>query len=105
MDPFKIENRTTGFGNPSRSYVKSRINPSDILIQNPSSTFFFEWEGDESYGISKGDKIIVDRSINPNDGDLVVVISDGKLKCCKFTDKEDLDLWGTITWKLTDLRK
>ena len=31
MDPFKIENRTTGFGNSARSYVSSRLDPGDQL--------------------------------------------------------------------------
>lgn len=106
MDPFEIKNLTTGFGNPARSYVKSRLNPSDILVKNPSSTFFFRWEGDNNYGISKGDILVVDRSLDPKEEDIVVVIEEGKLKCFKFMEiGKETEIWGTITWKLTDLRK
>lgn len=106
MDPFKIENRTTGFGNPSRSYVSSRLNPADLLIKNPSSTFFFEWEGEGGFGIQSGDKLVVDRSMEPRRGDLVVAIKEGKLRCFQFGEfKENFELWGVITWKLTEIRK
>lgn len=106
MDPFKIGNRTTGFGNPSRSYVSSRLNPSDLLVKHPSYTFFFEWEGEGSFGIHQGDKIVVDRSIEPILGDLVVGIEGGKLRCFRFGEsKEIFELWGVITWKLTEIRK
>ncbi len=106
VDKFKIENRTTGFGNPSRSYVSHRLNPSDILVKNPSSTVFFEWEGEGGFGLQEGDKIVVDRSLEPRDGDLVVGINSGKLKCFQFgKNEENFELWGVITWKLTEIRK
>ena len=106
MDPFKIENRTTGFGNPARSYVSSRLDPGDLLIKHPSYTFFFEWEGGEAFGIQQGDKIVVDRSIDPRQGDLVVGIEGGKLRCFQFRKSEEIfELWGVITWKLTEIRK
>ena len=106
MEPFKIENRTTGFGNPSRSYVSHRLNPADLLVKNPSTTIFFEWEGDEAFGIKSGEKIVVDRSLQPKVGDLVVGINEGKLRCFRFKgDNENFELWGVITWKLTEIRK
>jgi DNA polymerase V len=106
VEPFKIENRTTGFGNPSRSYVSHRLNPADLLVKNPSSTFFFEWEGDEAFGIKSGEKLVVDRSLQPKVGDLVIGINEGKLRCFQFKgDNENFELWGVITWKLTEIRK
>ena len=70
MDSFEIKTKTTGFGSPARAYVEKRLDPNDLLISDPYSTFFFQWEGEEKFDLIFGDYLVVDRSSIPNDEDL-----------------------------------
>jgi hypothetical protein len=40
MDSFTINTKTTGFGSPARAYSTKRLDPNDLLITDPYSTFF-----------------------------------------------------------------
>lgn len=75
----------------------------DYLVKNPSSTFFLKMENDgpEGSDIKNGDVLVVDRSLTPKPGSIIVVASEGELKVQKHTTKSDLEeevtLWGVVT--------
>jgi hypothetical protein len=104
-DFLTIETKTTGFGSPARAYTGKRLDPNDILIQDPYTTFFFQWEGETKLGLSFGDFLVVDRGVLPQPEDLVVCEKDGRLSCEIYSEINPEDLWGTITWKLCQLKK
>ena len=68
-----------GFPSPADNYVDTGIDLNEELIQHPSSTFFLRVRGESmrDAGILDGDLLIVDRSLNPRPGDIVVAIVDG----------------------------
>lgn len=103
-DPLIINTQTTGFGSPARAYVKKRLDTNDLLVDNPYTTFYFQWDGDDFLELKTGDYIVVDRERRPIDNDLVVYSSD-KLKVDFFKNINPDDLWGVITWKLCQIKK
>lgn len=103
-DSLLINTQTTGFGSPARAYVKKRLDTNDLLVDNPYTTFYFKWEGEESLNLKKGDYLVVDREKIPTDDDLVVYTSD-KLKVDYFKNINSETLWGVITWKLCQIKK
>jgi len=70
-----------GFPSPSQDYSDTQIDLTSLLIRDEVSTFIVRVSGDsmEDAGISDGDELIVDRSIEPCDGHVVIAIVDGEM--------------------------
>lgn len=81
----------------------------DLMVKNQSSTFFMKMESDgpEGTDIKAGDTLVIDRSLNPRRGSILIVAEDGELKVLKYTAKidigEDVNLWGVVTGLLRQL--
>lgn len=94
---FKIKSATTGFSSPAESYVDKRLNPLDILVKNPFTTYFIRASGNK-YQITDGDILVVDKSIEPEENKLVIVEQNGRLEIDKFQTKSNKTIWGIITF-------
>lgn len=105
MDAFTINTKTTGFGSPARAYSRKRLDPNDLLIKDPYSTFFFVWEGEAKYGLKSGDHLVVDRGVIPSENDLVIFSGEEKLQLDLFKNINPDTLWGSVTWKLCQIKK
>src|ERR1700759_1227354 len=70
-----------GFGAAADDYMERGIDLNEQLILNKPATFFFRMNGDTMIedGIFSGDVLIVDRSIKPASGKIIVAILDGEL--------------------------
>ena len=70
-----------GFPAPGDDLVEARLNVHDLLVKHPESTFFVRVEGDsmEGAGIFSGDVLVVDRSVEPTNGAIVVAAVQGGL--------------------------
>jgi DNA polymerase V len=70
-----------GFPSPSQDYFAGRIDLNKHLINDITSTFLVRVSGHsmEGAGISDGDELVVDRSLTPVDGNVVVAIIDGEM--------------------------
>jgi len=70
-----------GFGAAADDYMERGIDLNEQLILNKPATFFFRMNGDAMIedGIFSGDVLIVDRSIKPASGKIIVAILDGEL--------------------------
>ena len=64
------------------------IDLNEQLILNKPATFFFRMNGDAMMedGIFSGDILIVDRSIKPVSGKLIVAVLDGELLVREFSE-------------------
>ncbi len=72
-----------GFPSPAADYVETRIDLNDLLIKNPSFTFFAYAEGDSMFPlIQSGDLMIIDRKVAKPDG-CVVLASVNNTFCVK----------------------
>lgn len=94
---FEIATETTGFSSPAETYVSDRLNPSELLMPNPMSTFFLSAVGSFE-GVSDGDILVVDRSKEPNLGDKVVVSRFGRLELELYSNQNEV--WGVLTFSI-----
>lgn len=70
-----------GFPSPARDYFHGGIDLNRHLIRDRTSTFVMRVAGNSmaSAGICDGDELIVDRSLEPRDGSVVIAVLDGEL--------------------------
>ena len=71
---------TAGFPSPADDFVETRLDANDLVIDNPTATFFLRVVGDSmsGAGILPGDYIAVDRSVEPKPGAIVVAAVSGE---------------------------
>lgn len=69
-----------GFPSPAQDYIEQSIDLNRQLVSHPASTFFARVVGDSMVGrgIEEGDILVVDKSLEARDGDLVVCYLDGE---------------------------
>ncbi|WP_374246493.1 LexA family protein [Zoogloea sp.] len=77
LDTVKV---SAGFPSPAADYEEKRLDINVYLVRNPVSTFFFAVEGDSMQGaeIFDGDILVVDKSVRPVHGHIVVAFIDGE---------------------------
>jgi DNA polymerase V len=69
-----------GFPSPAQdSFDDGRIDLNEVLIRDVTSTYLFRVTGDsmEGIGIYHGDEVLMDRSLTPRDGNVVIAVLDG----------------------------
>lgn len=83
-----------GFPSPADDYIENRLDLNEHLIRNQEATFLLVVEGDsmQKAGIKDGDILVVDRSIEPSDGKIVIAALDGELTVKRLSVK------STGTW-------
>jgi DNA polymerase V len=109
-----------GFPSPAQDYFDGPIDLNAHLIKDITSTFIVRISGDSmtGAGISDGDEVIVDRSLDPKHGSVVIAVIDGELtlKRLQLTARgvvlkaenrdypdiavsamSDLTIWGVVT--------
>lgn len=71
---------SAGFPSPAADYEDKHLDINEYLVRNPVSTFFFSVEGDSMQGaeIFDGDILVVDKSVRPRHGQIVVAFVDGQ---------------------------
>ena len=71
----------TGFGAAADDYMERGIDLNEQLIRNKPATFFMRVSGNSmiNAGIYDGDIVIVDRSLKPQNGKIVIAVIDGEM--------------------------
>ena len=79
--PLFLESVSAGFPSPADDYLEAKLDLNKHLIKNPSATFFVRVTGDSmiNAGIHSGDILVVDRSLTPKNGSIVIAIIDTEL--------------------------
>ena len=69
-----------GFPSPADDHQEDGIDLNRLLIKNAMATFAFRVSGDSMNraGILDGDRVVVDRSIEPRPGDIVIAVIAGE---------------------------
>lgn len=115
-----------GFPSPADDYVESQIDLNEWLVRNRLATFIVRVEGDSMSGeIHSGDRLIVDRSLEPKHRDVVVacvggemtvkrlLIEDGRrllaadnpdYPTVELNGDEELIVWGVVTHSIHRVR-
>ena len=68
-----------GFPSPAEQYLEPPLDLNEFLIKRPAATYFVRVEGDSMIGagIHDGDLLVVDRSLRPASGDVIIASVDG----------------------------
>lgn len=97
-----------GFPNASAGSHAKQLDLSRLLIKNPSSTFLMALDSDEwcDQGMHTGDIIIVDRSLNPKNTDLIIWWDQSEFVIGnKSKLPADSETWGTVTTIIHQVKK
>ena len=85
-----------GFPSPAQDSMTESIDLNRELVRHPATTFYARAVGDsmKDCGVDDGDLLVIDKAIDPQEGDIVVAYIDGEftLKRVKFDVKGDC-LW------------
>jgi DNA polymerase V len=83
-----------GFPSPAGDYEENRLDLNKYLVRNSAATFFVRASGDSMIdaGIHHEDLLVVDRSIEPEDKNVVIAVINGE-----FTVKRIRIRRGKIT--------
>ena len=86
-------NIKAGFPSPADDYLRDSLDFNRDLIKNPEATFYGRVSGDSmrDAGINDGDIAVIDRSLQPTDGDVIVayVNEEFTIKYLDLTHKEE----------------
>ncbi len=112
---------SAGFPSPASEYMEAGIDLNRELIRNPASTFFGRVKGYSmrDAGISEGDVLVIDKSLEPGNGSIAVCFVDGEFtvkrlrvekdgvflmpandefKPIRITAENDFMVWGIVTY-------
>ncbi|MDF1544821.1 MAG: S24 family peptidase [bacterium] len=93
--------RVTGFPSPADDFLEGRLDLNELLVEHPAATFYMRVEeSNVDLAVVREDILIIDRSLEPVGGNLVVAISDGELCLHRFSSSESvsegLEVWGVV---------
>lgn len=82
---------TAGFPSPAQDYIDRTLDFNKELIAHPAATFYAKVMGDSMIeaGISDGDIVVIDRAVEPLQGDIVIAYIDGEFTM-KYLDLSEL---------------
>lgn len=90
--PVVSEGISAGFPSPALDFVDLTIDLNKHLVKHPSATFYGRVKGMsmKNAGISDGDLLVIDKSLEPSNGKIAVCYIDGEftLKRIKISKKE-----------------
>ncbi|QEY52481.1 LexA family protein [Legionella longbeachae] len=115
-----------GFPSPADDYIEGYLDLNTKFIKHPSDTFVVQAIGESMVeaGIFSGDWLLVDRSIEPSDGRIVIAAINGELTVKRLfkkagkvqllpanpqfnpidiTEGSEMVIWGVVTLVLHEL--
>ncbi|MCE9620267.1 MAG: hypothetical protein K8R92_10210 [Planctomycetes bacterium] len=95
-----------GFPRASEGYEEQGIDLQKLLVTHPASTFFFRVVGDSHKvdGVPSGAVLVVDRSVTPKPGLLVVSARDGEFIVEHLRAGDETMVQGVVTASIVRLR-
>lgn len=77
--PYADAGIQAGFPSPAQDYISETVDLNCELVPHPAATFYGRVTGDSMIeeGIEEGDMLVIDRSLEPENGDLCVCCLDG----------------------------
>jgi DNA polymerase V len=118
--PFYQHSISAGFPSPADNDIDETLDLNELLIKHPAATFFLKVSGSSmiNAGIHHNDILIVDRSVAPTDGKVVIASVNGELTVKRLsithkkielvaendayspidiTEDMELKIWGVVT--------
>lgn len=111
---------SAGFPNPAQDSSDVPLDLNKLLVARPAATFYMRVKGAsmEGAGIYDGDLVVVDKSLEPRHGDIVVAYLDGEFTLKRFvrrsggyqllaanpdyapiplSEDSDFQIWGVVS--------
>lgn len=118
--PLFVGKVAAGFASPADDYVDKTLDLNELLVQKPAATYFVRAQGESMLGagIHPNDIMVVDRSIEPVPGKVVICALNGEMTVKRLQQEngqwklkaenpaypdidlyDDLDMviWGVVT--------
>jgi DNA polymerase V len=118
--PLMDSTASCGFPSPADDYLDRPLDFNELLIQNPAATFAVRLASDSMIGagLFPGDIAIVDRSVAPTPGCIVLALLDGEFTVKRYrpraggamlvaenpafptievTAEQSFEVWGVVT--------
>ena len=116
-----------GFPSPATDYMTQAIDLNKELVKHPAATFYGRVVGDSMIdaGVEEGDILVIDKSLEPRDGDMAVCFVDGEFTLKHLHLREggltlrpanknypeievcegvDFAMWGVVTYVIKKVR-
>jgi DNA polymerase V len=79
--PLYASRVAAGFPSPADDHLEDTLDLNEHLVRHPAATFFVRVQGDSmtGAGIHHGDLLVVDRSLEPKSGAIVIAVVNGEL--------------------------
>lgn len=126
--PYADEGIQAGFPSPAQDYINESIDLNNELVKHPAATFFGRVSGDSMIeeGIEEGDILVIDKSLEPINGDLAVCCVDGEFTLKRIsieknriklmpsnsayppivvTAENQFAIWGIVTYTIKKNRR
>ena len=118
---------SAGFPSPADDFKEVRISLDKELVKNKEATFYARVSGDSMVGagLDDGDLLVIDRSLNPENGKIAVCFIDGdftvkrikkekgkfylipenkKYKAIKLNEDNELIIWGVVEYVIKKIK-
>ena len=112
---------SAGFPSPADDFKEIRISLDKELVKNSEATFYARVSGESMIeaGIDDGDLLVIDRSLNPENGKIGICMIDGdftvkrikktkgklyllpenkKYEAIELKEENELIIWGIVTY-------
>lgn len=119
--PLFLSRVSAGFPSPADDFLETSLNLHQFLVKHPAATFFVRVSGTSMIraGIHPNDLLIVDRSLAPKDGKVILAVLQGEFTVKRLTfdgnqpvliaenegyppiplhEDADCHLWGVVTY-------
>lgn len=117
-----------GFPSPADDHLDEMLDLNEHLIKNPAATYMVRVKGNSmvGIGIQSGDLLVVDKSLDAIDGDVVIARVDGHFTVktfrnsgrtlrlvaenprqapIVFNEDSDVEIWGVVTNVIHETRR
>jgi DNA polymerase V len=97
------ESVSAGFPSAAEGYEDEPLNLHHWIVRNPAATFFYRVRGDALCGehICDGSVIVVDRSLTPSPGRLILIEEAGAFTIVRCRSGVEASVCGVITAVVT----
>ena len=125
--PLAASGISAGFPSPAEDFQEISLDLNKTLVKHPAATFYARVKGSSMMdaGISDGDLLVIDKSLDPKDGDIAVCFLDGEFtvkriavqndgiylmpansefKPIRISDENDFLIWGIVAYVIHKTR-
>lgn len=119
--PLFVSAIPAGFPSPAEGYLDDALDLNQLLVAHPAATFFIRVQGESmrDANIHSGDVLVVDRSLEPKNRDIIVAVLNGEFTVKRVSirgeklflvsenrafspievrEGEDFQVWGVVTY-------